>query len=458
MDQPEAILARIWDCLEEDNTTPLPIVSGGMPLLPSSLAIDELLRDSIAAASIAAAMLSEVPPTQVSLSADRVRTAVTSDRHFRQDGRAPSAWAELSGFWKTGDGWLRTHANYSHHRDRLLSALNLAASADREQLAARLLRLSSDEAEQRIADAAGVAVKVRDAEEWRRHPHAAAVDRQPLVTVHRRGDAGPYNADPRRDRPQSPLAGVRVLDLTRVIAGPVATRSLALLGADVLRVDDPGLDEPEWQHLDTGAGKRTTLLDLRSVGDRASFDELLGSADVLVTGYRPGALDRFGLSSEALAAEHPGLIVGRITAWGTDGPWAGRRGFDSIVQAATGIAWAESGDGEKPGALPAQALDHSAGYMLAAGILSALRRRRETAVASEIGVSLVRVAHDLLHWKRPSTDPVEGSDALAATTVTTSSGITYALPAISYPGGPDAWPFDSRPHGQDAPRWGAPGR
>ena len=454
MDQPRSLLSRIWDCIEEDDLR-IPTATGGMPRLHSRLAVDELLRDSIAAASITAAMLSDGTSTSTSLDRDRVRTAVTSERHFRRDGRAPNAWAELSGFWNTADGWLRTHANYPHHRDRLLGAIGLDAGADRDEFAARLLRFEADEAEERIADADGVAVKVRNVEEWRRHPHAAFVDHQPLVSVNGRRDAGSYNADPPSDRPVSPLSGVRVLDLTRVIAGPVATRTLALLGADVLRVDDPGLEEPEWQHLDTGAGKRTALLDLRSAADRAAFDELLGSADVLVTGYRPGALDRFGLSSEDLASRHPGVIVGRINAWGTDGPWAGRRGFDSIVQAATGIAWIESSDGEKPGALPAQALDHAAGYLLAAGILSALRHRRSSRSASEVGISLVRVAHELLNTE-PASSTSSVDDAVPATTVTTNAGITYALPAIGYPGGPDDWPTESRPYGQDPPAWAAP--
>ncbi|EPH42811.1 putative CaiB/baiF CoA-transferase family protein C7orf10 like protein [Streptomyces aurantiacus JA 4570] len=178
------------------------------------------------------------------------------------------------------------------------------------------------------------------------------------------GDAGPL----------LPAAGLRVLDLTRVIAGPVATRTLALLGADVLRVDPPHLPELPDQHADTGFGKRSTALDLADRADRRAFEDLLAGADVVVTGYRPGTLDRFGLAPEALAERRPGLVVAQLSAWGTTGPWSGRRGFDSLVQAASGIAVTE-GAPDRPGALPAQALDHGTGHLLAAAVLRSLSER-----------------------------------------------------------------------------------
>lgn len=180
-----------------------------------------------------------------------------------------------------------------------------------------------------------------------------------------------------------PAAGVRVLDLTRVIAGPVATRTLALLGADVLRVDSPRLPEAEDAHADTGFGKRSTRLDLADPADRAAFEVLLATADAVVTGYRPGALDAYGLAPDALLERRPGLIVAQLNAWGWTGPWAGRRGFDSLVQAGVGIAAVEAGDGAgalgragRPGVLPAQALDHGTGYLIAAGVLRALTDQR----------------------------------------------------------------------------------
>lgn len=187
---------------------------------------------------------------------------------------------------------------------------------------------------------------------------------------------------------------MRVLDLTRVIAGPVCTRTLALLGADVLRIDPPHLPEPAWQHLDTGHGKRSAILDARS----ARLQELLAEADAVVLGYRPAALDRLGLHPELLARRHPGLIVAQLSAWGTESP--DRAGFDSLVQAESGISRIESAEGGRPGALPAQALDHSAGYLLAAAVTTLLRRRSREGGSRIVHTSLRRIAAELLGMPR----------------------------------------------------------
>jgi crotonobetainyl-CoA:carnitine CoA-transferase CaiB-like acyl-CoA transferase len=243
-----------------------------------------------------------------------------------------------------------------------------------------------------------------------------------------------------------------VLDLTRVIAGPVATRDLAAAGADVLRVDSPRLPEIAAQHLDTGQGKRSTLLDLDAAGDRQRLAVLLDAADVVVTGYRPGALGRFGLDPEALAERRPGLVVGQVSAWGTVGPWAGRRGFDSIVQATIGIAVAESPGGGTPGALPAQALDHSAGHLLAAGIALVLARQRSDGGSHRVSVALARVGQELL--ATPGSTPAKGPGDLPTVTVRTDVGqtITCAPPVLAFAGAPNAYP-SVHPWGSDEPRW-----
>ena len=224
----------------------------------------------------------------------------------------------------------------------------------------------------------------------------------------------------------------------------------------MLRIDDPGLDEPLWQHLDTGPGKRSALLNLRETADYGQFAALLRSADVLVLGYRPGALDRFGLSPEQLAAEYPGLVVARLSAWGSTGPWASRRGFDSIVQAASGIADIEGEEG-KPGALPAQALDHAAGYIVAAAILSALDRRRATRAGASIDVALARIAAELLARPHQASVLVDADASPIPSTVEFASdvgSVRMAEPAIGYQGGPQTWPAPSRRWGHDAPTWG----
>ncbi|MYR23684.1 CoA transferase, partial [Streptomyces sp. SID6137] len=230
-----------------------------------------------------------------------VAAAFHSERLLRVDGRAPLSFAPLSRFWRTADGWVRTHANYPHHRARLLDALGLPADAAPATVAALLAGRTALGTEETVHAAGGLAVALRTPREWRATEQAALVAARPLVERATLGTA-PVRALPPLDAAAAPLlpaAGVRVLDLTRVLAGPVATRTLALLGADVLRLDAPWLPELPDQHAETGLGKRSATLDLATRRD--AFEELLAEADVVVTGYRPGALDRFGLSPEALA-------------------------------------------------------------------------------------------------------------------------------------------------------------
>jgi hypothetical protein len=347
----------------------------------------------------------------------RVATAFTSERHFRISREPVAAWAPLSGFFAARDGFVRTHANYPHHRERLVAALGISPSPD--ELRERVADMPAQAVEEAVTAAGGIAVAVRTEAEWAAHPHGSQVGSLPLV-VQRQRSEGPRRAVDR----------ARVLDLTRVIAGPVATRTLALWGADVLRVDPPAIPEMEWQHLDTGAGKRSCVLDVRS----ERFAELAAQADVLVHGYRPGALPL-----DPVLEANPSLVVASLSAWGAVGPWAGRRGFDSIVQAASGIAMAESPDGDRPGALPAQALDHSAGYLLAGSVATALQRGGGWSVST----SLARVAHELLAADR-SVRPESGE--FTPTTVTHDS-LTYARPALHA----DDFPAPPRPWGQDEP-------
>src|SRR5690606_36796034 len=244
-----------------------------------------------------------------------------------------------------------------------------------------------------------------------------------------------------------PLTGVRVLDLTRVLAGPVATRTLALAGADVLRIDPPDRPEIATQHLDTGHGKGSALLDI--VADPIRFEALLAAADVLVLGYRPGGLRRLGLDPAWLAGQHPHLVIAQLSAWpGADSP----RGFDSIVQADCGISWIESADGITPGALPAQALDHSAGYLLAAGITAALRRRAEHGGGWYVRPSLRRIAAELLGMPRSEPVPVTEAPVRTQRFDVAGSEVTTVVPAVTWPGAPDLFAAP-RPWGADAPEW-----
>ena len=436
------------------------VTIGELDTLPSRLATTELATGSVAAASLAAALLTAArspgaEPPAVRVDPRRVGAAFIGDRLQRLDGQGSAGWAELSGFWATGDGWIRTHGNYAHHRVRLLRALGLPEGAGPDEVAATLRCLPAHDTADAITAAGGIAAAVRSPAEWAAHPQAVAVATLPLAGIDRIADGPRRTLGPASTAPLRPAAGLRVLDLTRVIAGPVATRTLALLGADVLRVDSPALPEIAWQHLDTGAGKRSALLDLRSTADRATLDRLLGGADVVVTGYRPGALDALGLGPAELASRRPGLVVASLSAWGTVGPWRDRRGFDSIVQAASGIAVCESRDGSTPGALPAQALDHATGYLFAAAILHAVTRQLDQGGTWHVQAHLARTAQWLLRAPDPSAEPAPAWDPEGCLTErdTPSGRFRYALPAVSFAGGPADYPRPGGVWGTDAPAW-----
>jgi len=413
--------------------------------LAATLPVLDLALGSVAALCSAARRAGATGPlVDRGPSPARVAASFGSDRLLRLDGRPVPGFAPLSGFFPTGDGWVRTHANYPHHRARLLHLLHLADGADRDDLVARLADACAATLEDDAAEAGAVVARVRDEALWRASAPGRAAGGGPPVRATTRDDVVPGPVA--LSAGAAPLAGVKVLDLTRVIAGPVATRALAALGADVLRVDPPVPAEIRHQHLDVGQGKRSTLLDLRDVGDRERAQGLLDAADVLVTGYRPGALDRFGLRPP------PGAVVARVSAWGDGGPWAHRRGFDSIVQAASGVALLESPDGVTPGALPAQALDHATGYLLAAGVVDALAARSHDGRGRDVSAALARTAAWLLD--AAGRDPghpaaaVPGSDAVA------SHGrqprVTSARPALP---GIDDHPAPAHPWGADHATW-----
>jgi hypothetical protein len=340
------------------------------------------VRDALeAAAELAVAR--GLPEPAITLRDDEVVAAFESERRLRAPGlEGVSGFAELSRFVETADGWIRTHANYPHHRAALLAVLG-----EPDPLGAAR-GWAAVELETAIVTQGGCAAAVRTAHEWASSPQGQAVwtERTPC-------DSG--------DRPLSrtgelPASGVRVLDLTRVIAGPVGTRYLGALGADVLRIDPPALPELPLQVADGVVGKRLVERDLHS--EPLTADELDGF-DVVVHGYRPGALARLGLDGGALAVRRPQLTVVQLSAWGTRGPWGTRRGFDSLVQAATGIADALRAPDGTPGALPVQALDHATGYRIAAAALRGLASRARGDGAEHTQLALAQTAADLMRLR-----------------------------------------------------------
>jgi crotonobetainyl-CoA:carnitine CoA-transferase CaiB-like acyl-CoA transferase len=459
------LLAEAWAALDEDARLPAGLevlwVGGAPGRLPARLPAEDVAIACTATALLAAAALhaqrggddgSRGSPA-AQLDRAHVAAAFRSEAYLRVGGqRAGPGFAPLSRFWRTADGWVRTHGNYPWHRAALLRALG--CGDDPDAVAAALAELGAREAEDLVTGAGGVAAAVRAESAWRAEPSGQAVAATALVEAMSIGGARPRwrAAGPR------PASGVRVLDLTRVIAGPVATRYLGALGADVLRLDAPDRPELTLHAYDGLLGKRSALLDLGPAEGKTRLHELLTAADVLVHGYRPHALDRFGLGPQELAERHPGLVVVSLSAWGRRGPWGGRRGFDSIVQAASGIALAESPDGERPGALPCQLLDHGTGYLCAAAALQALARQSVRGGTQFRALSLARTAHWLLGQPRdgavaPAAPEEETKPAWLATLDSAAGLVTTVQPPGRLDGEMLTWPGTLSRYGGDEAAW-----
>ncbi|MGH3659235.1 MAG: CoA transferase, partial [Micromonosporaceae bacterium] len=361
-------------------------------VLPSVFRVSQAATGSVAAATVAVAGLWRDrggPDTGARVDMAEVGRAFRSERLVERTGAPlPPVWDPVAGTYRTRDGWIRLHTNLTAHRTAALTVLRVPAEADAvaEMVAGR----SAVALERAVIEAGGAAAALRTRDAWQGGAQAAALAAVPLVDIVPLGSAAPDRAV----APHEPLAGVRVLDLTRVIAGPVCGRFLAAYGAEVLRVDGPTAEDVPALVADTTVGKRSTVLDLREAAGQARFARLLSEADVVLLGYRPGAVERLGYGAAELARRRPGIVVGSLSAYGGVGPWGRRRGFDSLVQLATGIA--DEGrrhrGSDVPVPLPAQVLDHASGYLLALGVLAALRRRFSDGGSWSVGVSLARTA------------------------------------------------------------------
>jgi crotonobetainyl-CoA:carnitine CoA-transferase CaiB-like acyl-CoA transferase len=384
------------------------------------------------------------------------------ERYLRVAGEAPAdPWDKIAGLYRTGDGgWVRLHTNFPHHRDGMLALLG--CSYDRASVAAALGGWQAVDLETAAAEAGLCATALRSFAEWDAHPQGRAVAALPVLSVSRlrTGDAPPRAFAP-LPAGARPLHGLRVLDLTRVIAGPVAGRTLAAHGAEVLLVTGAHLPAIPSLVIDTGRGKRATQLDLRASEGRAALQALAREADVFLQGYRPGGLEHLGFGPEELARLRPGIVYASLSAWGPSGPWAGRRGFDSLVQTASGfnVAEAEAAGAAEPKPLPAQALDHAAGYLLAFGIARALARRATEGGSWHVQVSLAQTGRWLRGLGRvpqglQAPEPAAGQ--VRALMEESESGFGPLL-AVRHAGmlgqTPPRWDRPAVPLGSHAPVW-----
>jgi len=366
--------------------------------LPSWFAVTDLAAASIGAAGLMAAKLMQCRTGALPhVTVDRRLASFWFAWSLRPEGwQVPPPWDPIAGDYRAKDGWIRLHTNAPHHRAAAQSILG--AHADREAMQRAVERWDGDALESAVVEAGGCAAVMHSFQEWEAGPQGAAVAREPLVIWREHG---------RRDPPWlqakdgQPLAGIRVLDLTRVLAGPVAGRFLAAYGADVLRIDPPDWDEPGVVP-EVALGKRCAGLNLKDREDRAVFERLLAGADILLHGYRAGALAGLGFDGEGLRAINPRLIDVGLDAYGWSGPWSMRRGFDSLVQMSAGIA--EYGmrlsGAQRPVPLPVQALDHATGYLMAASVCHALRRFLQSGDVMSARLSLARTARLLAGTRR----------------------------------------------------------
>jgi crotonobetainyl-CoA:carnitine CoA-transferase CaiB-like acyl-CoA transferase len=436
---------------------------GEEPVLPSSFAIGTAAQVSIAASALAAA---EVFRHRTGLAQDievDMRNAAIefrAEHYLRVNGApAPEFRDKLSRTFQCGDGrWVRIHANFPHHRDGVLRILG--CGHDAEAVARKLMAWEAFRFEETASAAGLVVAAMRTFSEWDAHPQGLALSSLPLLSIERIGDAPPQPLAPAN----RPLSGVRVLDLTRVLAGPVCGRTLAGHGADVLLVTAPHLPSIEPAVMETGLGKRACAIDLRGHAGQQAFRSLLREADVLVQGYRPGGLGDLGLGPEDAAGIRPGIIYVSLSAYGPAGPWAERRGFDSLVQTASGFndAEANAAGASVPTPFPAQALDRATGYLMAFAIMSALMRRAAEGGSWHVRASLAQTGLWLRGLGRVEGGwrmPTPSFEDIADLTETHESGfglLTTIRHAARLARTPFGWDLPAMPLGSHPPAWAGP--
>jgi crotonobetainyl-CoA:carnitine CoA-transferase CaiB-like acyl-CoA transferase len=465
MQSPREILSDIWTSAGgEPSALDTVALTGQEPQLPSSFRVAAAAQASIAATGLAAAQVWQLRSGQSQDVAVDMRHAVVecrSERYLRVDGKPPPpAWDAIAGIYKTRDQrFVRLHTNFRHHRDAVCKVLD--CKPERDDVQAALMRWDG-EAFETAAYAGGCVVAfMRSHEEWSALPQAKALAALPAVSIEKIGEAAP-KPWPAGNRP---LAGLRVLDLSRVIAGPVAGRTLAAHGADVLLISGPDLPAIPWLSIDNGRGKLTSFVELKSEAGRERLRDLLAGADIFSQGYRPRAIANLGFSPEDAARISPGIVYVSLSAYGHAGPWAERRGFDSLVQTATGFNHAEgqaAGVGG-PKELPAQMLDHATGYLMAFGAMMAKARQSREGGSWHVRVSLAQTGRWLWNLGRVAdgfkTEDLRG-DAVSPFIEELPSGFG-PLQSVRHSAvlskTPAFWARPAMPLGSHEPQWPARG-
>lgn len=437
-------------------------ITGADPVLPTRFRVGEVAAAAIGAHALAAAALWRArggAPQRIEVDVRAAAASLLSFLLLRGPGLpAPRATPPTVGFHRARDGWLHLHGGFPALHEGTLSLLGCADDAD--AIARAVAGWDAQALEDALAERGLCGARLRDAAAWRAHPQGRALTAVPLVELRRVDDAPPTPLPGPRagEAGARPLAGVRVLDLTRVLAGPTCARSLAEHGAEVLHVRSPKLPSIEPFVIDTNPGKRSCFLDLDQADDAATLRALVADADVFSQGYRGGALVRRGLDAASLAALRPGIVVVSIDCYGHEGPWAERPGWEQLAQTATGMAHEHAG-AETPAVVPAAVNDYITGHLAAAGAQHALARRAREGGSWHVRVSLARTAMWVLSLPRTPEDATPaGLDPAALAPWRIESDGAWGQysrlgPIARMSATPPHWALPAAPLGSDPARW-----
>ena len=438
------------------------------PILPTPFRIGETAAASLASVGLAVSDLWQLRTgrrQEISVDARRATASLRSGKYLVLDGKPVAAErTPVMGVYPAKEGrWSYLHCNFPNHRDAALGVLGV--EEDREAVRRVVAQWDALELEEAIIAAKGAGGMVRTMQEWARHPQSAAVASLPLLEIQKIGDCPPQPL-PEGSRP---LSGIRVLDLTRVLAGPTCARTLAEHGADVMKISGPHLPFSPSQELDTGHGKLSAHVDLRESTQVEALRDLIREADVFSQGYRPGTLAQRGLSPKDLAELRPGIVYVSLSAFGRVGPWAERRGFDTVVQTVSGITHrqGELFPGAEPGPqfYPVSAIDYLTGYLMAFGALVALTRRTREGGSWLVRVSLAQTGRWLVDRGQvpepelkdvPEEFTAEEIERWCTTTDSPSGRLSHLAPVLELSETSPYWARPTVPLGSHDPVWPKP--
>jgi crotonobetainyl-CoA:carnitine CoA-transferase CaiB-like acyl-CoA transferase len=459
------ILDELMTAAGEEPAGPRAAFSGADPIFPTPFRIGDLGAAAIAAGAVQAARLLEQRTGMVQtahVDVDAAAIGMRSSRYLTSVPPVPPSGRRPVVFYRTADGrWVFLQRLFPHHFQRQLEVLGLAPDATDEAIAEAVLGRDGLELEDAIIAGGACGAMVRTADEWAAHEQGRALAQLPLFSITKTGDSPPKPAGNGDTRP---LGGLRVIDVTRVLAGPICARTLAEHGADVMRVGTSAVPDNPQMMRDTGHGKRSCDLDLASADGADALWRLVDGADVFSQGYRPGALHKLGFSPAALAERRPGIITVSLSAYGPAGPWRERRGFDSVVQSASGIAWELAGADGVPRALPANPLDYTTGYLAAFLVMVALGLRARDGGSYHVELSLAQTGRYLAGLSRADAALVAARepdlprarlDELMITRRTKFGTLRYFGPVTRMPGTPPRWDLPTVPVDNDQPDWAA---